>query len=171
MKNQQSQNTDTISPEILKTELVTKDRENESSGIEFFYREGPILPDELKAYDDLVPGFANQYLTEVINEAKHQRQLELAEVEQEKLILDTQKEIFTSNHKRSLLGTTAGFTVIMTALILATVLGLQGKEKTALGIVGSLAGVSVIIYGTDAYNKGKMQKLEQKKDDKEKILE
>ena len=59
----------------------------------------------------------------------------------------------------------------MTALILATVLGIQGKEKTALGIVASLAGVSVIIYGTDAYNKEKMQKLEQKKDNKENILE
>jgi hypothetical protein len=171
MKNQQSQNTDTISPEILKTELVTKDRENESSGIEFFYREGPILPDELKAYDDLVPGFASQYLTEVINEAKHQRQLELAEVEQEKLILDTQKEIFKSNHKRSLLGTAAGFTVIMTVLILATGLAIKGQKEVAIASVASLAGVSAIIYGTDAYNKDKMQKLEQKKDDKEKISE
>ena len=118
-----------------------------------------------------MPGFASQYLTEVINEAKHQRQLELAEVEQEKLILDTQKEIFKSNHKRSLLGTAAGFTVIMTTLILATGLAIKGEKEVAIAAVASLAGVSAIIYGTDAYNKDKMRKLEQKKDNKEKILE
>ena len=98
MEDQHEQDANAIQPEILKPELAGKEREPD--GIQLSYREGPILPDELRAYYDLMPGFASQYLTEVINVAKHQRQLELAEVEQEKLILDTQKEIFKSNHKR-----------------------------------------------------------------------
>ncbi len=171
MENQQSQDTDAIAPEILKPELVAKEREKESSGIQVFYREGPISPDELKAYDDLVPGFAARYLDEVFNGIEHQRKVELAEIEQEKLILDTQKEISKSSHKRSLLGTAAGFTIIMTALISATGLAIKGEKEVAIAVVASLAGVSAIIYGTDAYNKDKMRKLEQKKDNKEKILE
>jgi hypothetical protein len=48
MKNQQSQDADAIAPEILKPELAV--REREPDGIQLSYREGPILPDELKAY-------------------------------------------------------------------------------------------------------------------------
>jgi hypothetical protein len=159
-----------IQPEILKTDSLIKEESKRDNEIEFSYRQGPILADELKAYDDLVPGFAEQYLTEVLNGAKHQRQIELAEIEQEKRILETQQAIFRSNHKRSSWGTTAGSVIILTAIICATILGIQGKEKTALGIVGSLACVSAIIYGTDAYNRGKMQKLEQGQSDQRKEI-
>lgn len=171
MENQPSQDADAIAPEILKPELAATERENESSGIEVFYREGPILPDELKAYDDLVPGFAARYLEEVFNGAEHQRRVDLAEKEQEKRILEAQLEIFNKNHERSVSAANKGFIIIMAVLIFSTGLAIKGQKEVAIAIITSLAGVSAIIYGTDAYNKGKTKKLEQKKDDKEKILE
>jgi hypothetical protein len=175
MENQQSQDADAIAPEIVESDSLPKEVDKKSNNLTVrtstSIRRGPIPPGELSEYEKLVPGFAARYLEEVFNGAEHQRRVDLAEIEQEKRILEAQLEIFNKNHERSLSGTRRGFIAIMAALIFATILGIQGQEKVAIAIVASLAGVSAIIYGTDAYNKGKMEKLEQKKDDKENILE
>ncbi|MBE9203984.1 hypothetical protein IQ218_11715 [Synechocystis salina LEGE 06099] len=124
------------------------------------YRQGPIEASELEAYNQLVPGFAERYLSELFVGAEHQRKIELLEIEQEKSILEAQKEIFNKNHRRSLLASKLGALIILVAILTAGGLAYFGKEKTAVAIVASLAGVSTIIYGTDAYNKIKEKQIE-----------
>ena len=149
------------------TTSINDNEEEKSSIRQITYRQGPIEADGLQAYNDLVPGFAEKYLNELFVGAEHQRKVELLEIEQGKLALEAQKEIFEKNHPRSLLASKLGALVILVAILTAGGLAYFGKEKTAVAIVASLAGVSTIIYGTDAYNKIKEKQIEASHEDNE----
>ncbi|MBJ7901336.1 MAG: hypothetical protein GC158_15765 [Cyanobacteria bacterium RI_101] len=148
----------------LPTQPLLREEEKSNNIRQISYRSGPIEPDELKAYDDLAPGFAEKYLNELFVGAEHQRKLELLEIDQEKLALEIQREIFEKNHRRSLLASQLGALVIIVAILTAGGLAYLGKEKTATAIIGSLAVVSGLIYGTDAYNRGKEKQLKTSKE-------
>jgi uncharacterized membrane protein len=159
MKNQQSQNTDSISPEIVESESLPEEANRKSNNVTLrasaSIRRGPIPPSELlDEREKSLPGFADRVLDEVVNDIEHQRKVKLAEIEQEKRILEAHLEI-----------TNKVFITSMAALIFAAGSVLKGEKEVAIAFLASLAGVSAI------YNKDKMQKLEQKKDNKQNILE
>jgi hypothetical protein len=59
-------------------------QQTDKSQLSLSYREGPITPDELREYNELVPGFAQDYLNEVIREVQHHRDIERERIEIEK---------------------------------------------------------------------------------------
>lgn len=109
MPEQPDEDIPPYSPEVLPRESPIAQRPDESS-LSLSYREGPITPDELRNYDELVPGFAQDYLNEVIKEAQHHRdierekiEIEKAELAQEGETVRVQERIFRSNQQRSII--------------------------------------------------------------------
>jgi hypothetical protein len=173
---EKSQETKAIEPEVVQDDrsLVRPETNSREVTRLMTYREGPIIPEELREYEKLVPGFAKAYLDEVIEGAKHQReiekeklQIEKLQVEQDGEIIKTQRDIYFSNQRRSVWGLVAGVFIVFSAIGAATYLGLKGRETTAVAVVGSLAAAAAVMYGTDAYNKGKTKELESKGETKE----
>jgi uncharacterized membrane protein len=83
--------------DILKTEVIpstSKDGQS-SSQMSLSIRSSPIPPDELQEYEKLVPGFAQEYLKEALEQSRHRR-----EIEQESLKFE--EKVFVKNHQRSL---------------------------------------------------------------------
>jgi uncharacterized membrane protein len=149
-------------------------QQTDKSQLSLSYREGPITPDELREYNDLVPGFAQDYLNEVIREVQHHRDIERERIEiekgelaQEGETVRVQERIFRSNQRRSIWGSIAGTTIALTAIGCATFLGSNGHKEVAIAVVGSLAGTAAIIYGTDAHNKSRQKELEARESDDE----
>lgn len=167
--------TGAIAPEVVQDDSSLAKPEKTSSDVaSYTFRAGPITPEELREYEKLVPGFAKAYLDEVIEGAKHQReiekeklQIEKLQVEQDGEIIQTQKDIYFSNQRRSVWGLIAGVFIVFSAIGAATYLGLKGRETSAVAVVGSLAAAAAVMYGTDAYNKGKTKELESKGETKE----
>jgi hypothetical protein len=50
--------------------------------------------------------------------------------------------------------------IALFAIGCATLLGFRGEKEVPIAIVGSMATISVIIYGTDALNKNKQKVME-----------
>lgn len=172
-EQQPDENISSYSPEVLPKDDSLA-RQPDRSQLSLSYREGPITPDELREYDELVPGFAQDYLNEVIREVQHHRDIELKKIEIEKAelaqegeIVRVQERIFRSNQSRSVWGSIAGFIITLTAIGSATFLGLNGQKEAAIAVVGSLAVTAAIIYGTDAYNTGRQKELEARESDNE----
>lgn len=166
MTEQRDEDLPTYDPEVLQRENSIAQQPDESH-LSFRYREGPIPPDELRNYDELVPGFAQDYLREVLMGAQHFRnierekiEIEKAELAQEGETVRVQERIFISNQRRSIMGSIAGSLIALTAIGSATFLGFNGHKEVAIAIVGSLATMSLIVYGTDAYNKSRQKELE-----------
>lgn len=172
---EKNQETRAIEPEIVTDDRsLVRPEANPGELTSLTYRQGPIPPEELKEYESLVPGFAKAYLDEVIEGAKHQRevekeklQIERLQVEQDGEIIKTQRDIYFSNQRRSVWGLVAGVFIVSLAIGSATYLGSIGREKAAIAVVGSLAAAAAVMYGTDAYNKGKTKELESKGETKE----
>ncbi|AFY60878.1 hypothetical protein Syn6312_1728 [Synechococcus sp. PCC 6312] len=158
-----------ISPvrsDLLKPEDISYPEQN-SSQLFVSYQEGPISPAELEGYNKFDPEFAQEYLREIISEIHHRRQIEVerlklrnTELSLESGVVKTQERIFFSNQRRFILGSILGSVIALTAVGSATFLGIQGRKEVAIAVVGSLAGTAVIIYGTDAYNKGRKKELD-----------
>jgi len=139
----------------------------ESEGMSVSYREGPISPSELREYDQLYPGFAKDYLREILEGATHSRKIQIEEIELEKAnlafnveIVKVEERIFNSNQARSTLGTILGSIIALAAIGGATFLGSQSYQNAAIAVAGSLPVAVLAIYGTDAYNKNKQKHLE-----------
>jgi hypothetical protein len=165
-KRQPDEDIPVYSPDVLQEKDAIA-QQSDKSQLSLSYRAGPITPDELKVYNNLVPGFAEGYLNEIIRESQHYRdierekiELERTELAQEAEIVRVQERIFQSNQRRSVFGSIAGSIIALTAIGSATFLGANGHKEVAIAVVGSLAGTAVIIYGTDAYNKGRQKELE-----------
>lgn len=173
MSDQPDEDIPSYSPDVLSRENSIAQQPDKSQ-LSLSYREGPITPDELREYNELVPGFAQDYLSEVIKEVQHHRDIELKKIEIEKAelvqegeIVRVQERIFRSNQRRSVLGSISGSIITLAAICSATFLGFNGHKEVAIAVVSSLAAVSVIIYGTDAYNKGRQKELETRESDDE----
>ena len=141
-------------------------RDDEGSGYELSYRIGPLPPDELEHYERIVPGFGKEYLDDILHESQHRREKEKAELQLErdrfehaKEVLRFQERIINSNQQRSIKGLNRGTLIFMSGIIAAVILGLSGRETAAVGVVGSLAAVAVVSYGTDAFNKSRQKEL------------
>lgn len=160
---EKSQQTRAIDPEVVTDDRsLVRPETNSGELTSLTYRKGPIIPEESREYEKLVPGFAKAYLDEVIEGAKHQReiekeklQIERLQVEQDGEIIKTRRDIYFSNQHRSVWGLVAGVFIVFSAIGAATYLGLKGRETSAVAVVGSLAAAAAVMYGTDAYNKGK----------------
>jgi uncharacterized membrane protein len=132
----------------------------------------PCSPEQLEAYDKMVPGFAQKLMNEYFIQLHHEREMEkkAIELEEKELIqngevIKVQEKIFNSNLDRSILGSKLGFVIALFAIGCATFLGFRGEKEVPIAIVGSLATISVIIYGTDALNKNKQRVMESKNSD------
>ncbi len=90
---------------------------------------------------------------------KAELQLERDRFEQGKEVLRFQERIINSNQQRSTKGLNRGTLIFMSGIIAALILGLSGRETAAVGVVGSLAAVAVVSYGTDAFNKSRQKEL------------
>ncbi|NJL97657.1 MAG: DUF2335 domain-containing protein [Synechococcaceae cyanobacterium SM2_3_2] len=141
-------------------------RDDDPPEYELSYREGPLPPDELEHYNRLVPGFAKDYLEDIRNESQHRREMERAELqlerdrfEQGKEVLRFQERVINSNQQRSTKGLNRGTVIFMSGIIAAVILGLSGRETTAVAVVGSLAAVALVSYGTDAFNKSRQKEI------------
>lgn len=170
-----------VQPEVvpdggIQRDQLAKREPNDSVG--FTYRVGPLPPDELREYEELVPGFAERYLNEVLEGARHDReiekeetQLQRLEIEQEDKVRQTQEKLFYSNQRRSFGGMIAGSVIMLFAIGCATYLGLNDREATAVGIVGSLSAAAAVAYGTDAFNRRRRKELGGSEDDSPELPE
>ena len=98
---------------------------------------GPIpSPEVLAEYNEIDPTFANRILVMAEQQALHRQEME--------------KKIINSGTHDSLLGIIFGFLIGITALIVALILGLNGRtvESAVMGVGGIGGLTSVFIYGT-----------------------
>jgi hypothetical protein len=155
--------------EVIRDSAIARTDSERSQQIAFSYSSSllPCSPEQLAALDKVVPGSAQKLLDEFFLQLRHEREMEtkLLELDEKELIqngesIKSQENIFNSNQARSILGSKLGFVIICFAISCATLLGIRGDKEVAIAIVGSMAGVSAIIYGTDAYNKNKQKVME-----------
>lgn len=98
---------------------------------------GPIpSPEVLAEYNQIDPTFANRILVMAEQQALHRQNIE--------------NKIISSGTRDSLCGIIFGFLIGITALIVALILGLNGRtiESAVMGVGGIGGLTSVFIYGT-----------------------
>jgi hypothetical protein len=160
--------------EVIRDSAIARTDNEQSQQIAFSYSSSllPCSPEQLAELDKVVPGSAQKLLDEFFLQLRHEREMEtkLRELDEKELIqngqlIQSQENIFNSNQARSTLGSKLGFVIALFAIGCATFLGVRGDKAVAIAIVGSIAGVSAIVYGTDALNKNKQKVMEAKNSD------
>jgi uncharacterized membrane protein len=154
----------------------------EEKGGEFYFRSSPLPdPEDLKKYNEIVPGFAekmlNSYVTLSSEEVVHRRKIEIKHVAlQEKSLaleeknLDIYGEIAKANSKRSNIGLYTCFLVLILLIGCGGYATHKNNTTIAVTIFGGAMSALVINYASVIYGTKKIRQAESEENNS-KILE
>lgn len=146
--------------------------QEEEEGGKFYFRSSPLPdPEDLKKYDDIVPGFAkdilNSYVVLSREEVEHRRKMEIKRLAlNEKSLaleekdLDICGEIARANSKRSNTGLHTCF-LVLTLLIGSGCYAIyKNNTKVAVTVFGGTMSALVINYASVIYGTKKIRQAE-----------